>query len=466
VSLTLFYVAAMLVVLGVYAAAVFAFVSRGLWDSLDQRLRGDFQLAAAMVDEGPDGRITWYDPEEGDVSDDSPWLQVWGPDGELLFANAVATRRPLAASRDLSLKPDDRFASMPSVGVTYRVLSRHGKISGQAVVIQVARSETATAQQLRDLLLILVLGLPLGVATAGLGGYFLARRALAPVEWMAERARLITAERLSDRLPVNHPEDELGHLATVFNETLGRLEASFEQMRRFTGDVSHELRTPLTAIRSVGEVGLREHRDEDAYRAIIGSMLEEVDRLSGLVDRLLTLSRAESGQAKLSIEAVDLGALAEDVVGYLGVLAEEKRQTLTLERTGAPRGLGDRMVLRQSLINLVDNAIKYTPAGGDIRVRVSEDRSGPFIVVADSGPGIAPDVQSRVFDRYYRAGHSSADGIGGSGLGLAIARWAVEASGGRLTLEESRSGSTFRISLPRVPVGRGHEAWMPAAAKA
>ena len=466
VSLTLFYVAAMLVVLGVYAAAVFAFVSRSLWDSLDQRLRGDFQLAAAMVDEGPDGRITWYDPEEGAVSEDSPWLQVWSPDGELLFANAVATRRPLAASRELSLKPDDRLASMPSDSMSYRVLSRHGKISGQAVVIQVARSEVATAQQLRDLTLILVLGLPLGVATAGLGGYSLARRALAPVDRMAERARLITAERLSDRLPVNHPEDELGRLATVFNETLGRLEASFEQMRRFTADVSHELRTPLTAIRSVGEVGLREHRDDAAYRAIIGSMLEEVDRLSGLVDRLLTLSRAESGQAKLSLDVIDLGELAEDVVSYLGVLAEEKRQSLTVERTGTPRGLGDRLVLRQSLVNLVDNAIKYTPVGGEIHVRVSEGAAGPSLVVADTGPGIAPDVQSRVFDRYYRAGQSHTHDIGGSGLGLAIAKWAVEANGGRLTLEASKSGSTFCITLPRAVGGRAHDARVPVAARA
>jgi heavy metal sensor kinase len=307
-------------------------------------------------------------------------------------------------------------------------------------------------------MLILVLGLPLGVATASLGGYSLARRALAPVDRMAEHARLITAERLSDRLPVHHPEDELGRLATVFNETLGRLEASFEQMRRFTADVSHELRTPLTAIRSVGEVGLREHRDERAYRSIIGSMLEEVDRLSGLVDRLLTLSRAESGQAKLSLEVVDLGELAEDVVAYLGVLAEEKRQSLTFDCVGKPRGSCDRLVLRQSLINLVDNAIKYTQAGGRISVRVSDSPSGPTIDVSDTGPGIAPDVRARVFDRYYRGGRSQAADIGGSGLGLAIARWAVEANGGRLSLEETGpGGSRFRITLPRPPGVRAPE---------
>src|SRR5262249_24937725 len=246
--------------------------------------------------------------------------------------------------------------------------------------------------------------------------------------------------------------DELGRLATVFNETLGRLQESFEQMRRFTGDVSHELRTPLTAIRSVGEVGLREPREGRDYRAIIGSMLEEADRLSGLVDRLLTLSRAESGHAKLTIDAVDLKELAEDVVNYLGVLAEEKGQTLVVEAAGAPRGSADRDVLRQSLVNLVDNAIKYTPAGGRLLLLVRGQASGPSVAVSDSGPGVAPEVRDRIFDRYDRGGESRSN-IGGSGLGLAIAKWAVEVNGGQLRLEENKgSGSTFRITLPRVPV--------------
>jgi heavy metal sensor kinase len=317
-------------------------------------------------------------------------------------------------------------------------------------------------EELRNLVLILVFGLPLAVAAAGIGGYTLARHALAPVDRMAERARMITAERLSDRLPVHNEDDEMGRLATVFNETLSRLETSFEQMRRFTGDVSHELRTPLTAIRSVGEVGLREHRDERAYRSIIGSMLEEVDRLSALVDRLLTLSRAESGQAKLSIDVIDLRALADDVVGYLGVLAEEKRQLLKIECRGAPSGLGDRLVLRQSLINLLDNAIKYTPVGGEIHIRMSDSAGGPWIEVSDTGPGIAPELRARIFDRYYRAGNARADEIGGSGLGLAIAKWAVEANGGQLSLENPNgAGSTFRITLPRAGGGRLSSGEMP-----
>src|SRR5262249_34408178 len=158
-------------------------------------------------------------------------------------------------------------------------------------------------------------------------------------------------DRLAERLPVANPDDEMGRLATVFNQTLSRLQQSFEQMRQFTSDVSHELRTPLTSIRSVGEVGLRSRHDEHGYRGIIGSMLEEVDRLARLVDRLLTLSRSEMGQSQLSPEIVDLRGLAENVVGYLSVLAEEKGQQVTVEGTATPSTLADRQVLRQALVN-------------------------------------------------------------------------------------------------------------------
>jgi heavy metal sensor kinase len=476
VQLTLWCVAAMVVVLAVYAAAVFASVSRSLSDSLNQRLRDDFQWAAAMVDQRPDGTVTWSEPE-GFGDEDRPWLQVWSQEGQLLYQSSEAMRRPLPQSARLALQADDRIVAVPTGTVPVRILSRRGKIrlhpqipaaddpASKPTVIQIARGEAPMRQQLRDLALILALGLPVGVAAAGLGGYTLAQRALAPVERMTDRARSITAERLSDRLPVHNPDNEMGRLATVFNETLGRLEASFGQMRRFTGDVSHELRTPLTAIRTVGEVGLREHRDEAAYRGIIGSMLEEVDRLSGLVDRLLTLSRAEIGQAKLSVEVVDLGELAEDVVSYLGVLAEEKRQSLAVEVAGRPRGLGDRLVLRQSLINLVDNAIKYTPNGGGVRIRVSEASAGPSIEVSDTGPGIAAEVRTRIFDRYDRGGNSRLDGIGGSGLGLAIAKWAVEVNGGQLSLENTnQTGSTFRITLPRAGPARTPDGRVLAAA--
>ncbi|HEY6360826.1 MAG TPA: ATP-binding protein [Vicinamibacterales bacterium] len=451
--LTLWYVAAMIVVLAVYAAAVFSFVSHNLSQSLDQQLRRDFQWAAATVDQTREGDFTWAEPQDIAAEEDRPWVQVWSQDGQMVFRNSEAERRPIPETRDLALRAGtsaDPPVVIPTPVAATRVLSRRGSIGPQPVVIQVARSEAAMRRSLRDLLLILVLGLPLAVALAGIGGYTLARRALAPVERMTDRARSITAERLSDRLPVAHPDDEMGRLATVFNETLGRLEASFEQMRQFTADVSHELRTPLTAIRSVGEVGLREHRGDAEYRSIIGSMLEEADRLASLVDRLLMLSRAETGQSKFSRDDVDLQALADEVAAHLGVLAEEKKQTLAIECLGTPHARADRLVLRQAVINLVDNAIKFSPVGGRVRMRVADGVRTVTLDVIDSGPGIDAEARTRIFDRFYRAA-TVTGAAPGTGLGLSIARGAVEANAGRLTLESAEPGAcTFRVTLPRL----------------
>jgi len=244
----------------------------------------------------------------------------------------------------------------------------------------------------------------------------------------------------------------------VFNETLTRLESSFEQMRRFTTDASHELRTPLTAIRSVGEVGLRGRRDEAAYREIIGSMLEEVDRLALLVDRLLTLSRADTGQAQLSVDMVDIPELAEEIAEQLGVLAEEKNQSIKVQSQVVPRWIGDRVMLRQALLNLVDNAIKYSPVGGSIEILVTQSTEGTLIDVTDTGPGIPADLRSRVFDRFYRVDKARSRANGGTGLGLAIAKLAVEVNGGRLSLEPATDvGSRFRITLSQTAVDQQTE---------
>ena len=454
VRLTLWYVGAMVVVLGVYVAAVYAFVSRNVSEDFDQQLRHDFTWVYASLYQEPDGMFNLNEPEQ--LGTDMPilWVQVWrGDRSVIVYQNAEARRRPLPQAR--AIVGEGITALETPDGERIRILTRRGDfrtergaVANVRVVIQIGRSEMPMRAQMRSLAVLLVLGLPLAVIVAGVGGYALARRALAPIERMTEHARTITAERLGDRLPVVNPEDEMGRLAAVFNGTLGRLEQSFEQMRRFTADVSHQLRTPLTAIRSVGEVGLRAgHRDEAGYRAIIGSMLEETDRLAVLVDRLLTLSRAQMGQGTISPEPVNLAELAEDVVGHLGVLAEEKGQTLSIKAEGAPTAVVDRVVVRQALINLVDNAIKFTPPGGWVRVHVSGMDGSAFVDVSDSGPGMAEEVQSRIFDRFYRGDAAAA---GGTGLGLSIAKSAVEANGGRLTLQgSSGAGSTFRISLPR-----------------
>jgi signal transduction histidine kinase len=453
VRLTLWYVAAMVLVLGVYIAVVYSFVSRNASQSLDQQLRRDFQWAAAVVDVTEDGEVIW--PAEPPIisgEEQLPWVQLWTGDGRLrLFETNDAQRHRVPRAVTLLNIPDDdqgRSASLPiqDEAGTIRILARRLPIRDQAFILQVGRSEAAMRRDLRDLALVLILGFPVAIAVAGLGGYALAQRALMPIERMTERAQHITAERLGDRLPVHNPDDEMGRLAAVFNETLARLEESFEQMRRFTADVSHELRTPLTAIRSVGEVGLRGHRDEQGYRTIIGSMLEEADRLAILVNRLLTLSRAETASPRTPREPLNLSQLAEDVAMQLGVLAEEKRQPLVIDSPAPVHVIGDRHAVRQAVINLVDNAIKFTPPQGTIRLVLRSDGDGGRLDVIDSGPGIPPGARDRIFDRFFRA----ASGESGTGLGLSIAKGAISSSGGRLTLEASSdAGSTFRIWLPR-----------------
>jgi heavy metal sensor kinase len=427
--LTLWYTAVLAVVLGAYAVGVLAVLRQSLTRDLDRALHDDRETAEQMLERHSGGSVGWRaepDDDDDDEYVEGRWLEVRGDDGRLLYA------RPTA---------------IPSGGAVRRS-SAPFSIDGVPVTLVVARSEEPLRRELHELLAVMGFGLPVAVLLAAAAGYALARRALAPVGRLADRARSITAERLDERLPVERP-DELGQMAMVFNETLGRLQRSFEQLRRFTADASHELRTPLTAIRSVGEVGLREHRQGGEYREIIGSMLEEADRLAHLVDGLLMLSRADAGTVQLARVPEDLGEVVREVVGQLGILAEEKRQRVTVDSPERVVARVDRAVLRQALINLVDNAIKYTPAGGEVRIVVRDGAPGARIEVRDTGPGIPSEHRDRIFDRFYRIDRGRSRDLGGTGLGLSIARWAVEANGGRLQLEsEDGAGCTFRVSLP------------------
>ncbi|MGE3176256.1 MAG: sensor histidine kinase [Vicinamibacterales bacterium] len=447
--LTLSYVAAMVIVLAVYAAGIYVFVSRNVSDALDARVRADFMWATEMYDLRSDGSLSWFDTT-GDDEEDYPWLQVWSLSRTLIFQSSVAQRVSLKESAALASKASGTIQRVDADGLAYRVLTRQTVLNGQPVIIQVARSEAPLQRELNELLLILLLGLPAAVLASALGGYAMARNALAPVDRMVERARSITAERLHDRLPVDNPEDELGRLATVFNRTLERLEQSFQQMRKFTADVSHELRTPLTAIRTVGEVALREQRDARAYRSTIGSMLEDVERLTGLVERLLALSRADAGLAKLRLERFDLGELAEEIAGNLGVLAEEREQTIVVRRQGPVPCLADQLMIRQAVMNLVDNAIKYGAPGTEVGIEVDASPTHATLEVIDAGPGIDPERGAHIFDRFYRGDTAGGRDDGRShGLGLSIAHAAVKANHGTIAWTPRPGGGTiFRIVLP------------------
>ena len=309
-------------------------------------------------------------------------------------------------------------------------------------------AEQHLEQQLGEILFVLAVGFPAVLLLAGAGGYALARRALSPIDQLATEARRITAERLHERLTVPNDQDEIGRLAAVINDTFARLESSFERLRRFTSDASHELRTPLSVIRGVGEMGLRETRTPEEYQEALSSMLEEVDRLTRLVDTLLRLSRADAGTIPLARQVVDLGRVTQDVAGSLAVAAEERQQRFDVEVAEDLRVYCDPLLVREALANVVDNAIKYGPIGSPIAIRSGITRGRASIVVADSGPGIAPSERERIFDRFYRIDEARSRETGGTGLGLAIAKWAVEANGGRISLEPSDRGSVFQIEFP------------------
>jgi heavy metal sensor kinase len=435
--LTLWYAGVLTLIVCIFSVGILLFVKARLYTGLDAQLGQEL----ATID-----RV--YREEPGELNDlASHWgLTLFQVDegGKIRHQTEAWEREGLARALQNGGSASPLSWIAPD-GRRYRVQ----EMSGSSNRVAAAIDETSLRYTLRTLALILAMGVPFAVGLAIAGGYFLAGRVLAPVGAMADKAREISAESLAERLPVDNAQDEFGRLATVFNDTLSRLQDAFERLRRFTADASHELRTPLTAMRSVGEVALQNPLDSSAYRDVIGSMLEEVDRLTRLVESLLTLTRADSGKVQLAPDTLDLGALARNVIDQLRVLADEKGQNLTIQAPTSVQVVGDAALLRHALMNLVHNAIKYTPAHGTIGVALRAKSPGEAVIeVQDSGPGIPATHQNRIFDRFYRVDAGRSREEGGVGLGLAIARWAIEANGGRIELaSDGRNGSLFRILL-------------------
>jgi len=452
--LTLWYVAILAGVLLIYGGSTCAVVLLQLRTQLDHLAIEDLETVEGFLSFGPDGKLGLrndyhYHPDSGEMQ--QRFLEVRADDGTPLYRNEGLGDRALGGKPEPGEGVDSysRRSTQLADGMRIRLISRRHMIEGHSTLIRVGFSEESMWQRFWQLVFGLVVGLPLALGLAGFGGYFLAKRALSPVERMALRAREINAERLGARIDVENPRDELGLLAQTFNETLSRLERSFDQLKRFTSDASHELRTPLTAIRSVGEVGLQQDGNRDHYREVIGSMLEETSRLSRLVESLLTISRADSGQIRLEPATIALLPLVQEASSFLDVLAEEKGQTLSLEGDDSIHVKADSVILRQAVINLLDNAIKYSPRGGHISLRVMRSDSGTTCVeVEDCGPGIPPEHRDKVFDRFYRIDEARSCEAGGAGLGLALAKWGTEAHGGRLDLDSTTRGCIFRLFLP------------------
>jgi heavy metal sensor kinase len=293
-------------------------------------------------------------------------------------------------------------------------------------------------------------GVPLILIFASLGGYFLARKSLLPIALMNQQTQRITAENLSAQLDVANPRDEVGRLAATINALLARLDAAFQEQKRFIADASHELRTPLAVLRGETEVALQKERATAEYKESLALIKDEAERLSRIVENLFLLARQPVDAPSMIKEPVRLDALIADCVRAAQVLATQKGLRLTID--GALRAItvnGDDEMLKRMLLNLLDNAVKYTPPGGDISVGLKSQNGHARIVVTDTGIGISAADHMRIFDRFYRVDKVRSRGLGGAGLGLSIARWIVEGHDGSLSVESAPGrGSAFTVKLP------------------
>jgi heavy metal sensor kinase len=414
----------------------------------------DIETAEGLLAFGSDGRLVlheeYHNHPENILALDR-YMQVMSLDGTVLLRNAKLGSRNLGGS---ALRGEGLVGYHPrqitlADGTGLLMISHIHSIDGKPLLIRLAYEAAPVKSGVVRFLVLLLAAVPPALLLAGLGGYRMALKALRPLKNMALHAETITANHLDQRLPVENPEDELGHMARVLNDLLQRLQDSFDNLKRFTADASHELRTPLASIRSVGEVGLQRLHTPAEYRDRIGSMLEEVTRLTEMVDGLLSISRADAGQIAMHRVTFPAMDLAREVVALLGLLAEERGQRIQVMGDEALLVNADRMVLQRGLANIFENAIKHAPPATLITLEVRRVGESVEISVEDRGDLIAEEFRLKVFERFFRLDASRSREAGGTGLGLAIAKWAAEANDGSIRLEVGKDGGNlFVIRVP------------------
>ena len=370
-------------------------------------------------------------------------------------AALVRSRVPLEPTdmRSLILRApqsEEDVYTVDAADTQVRLMVRPVTLGQLSLVLGAAHGLQTRDRILHDFAIALIAGIPVLLIVAIGGGWLLARQNLRPVAVMTERAATIGAANLHARLPVKNARDELGRLATVFNDLLSRLDQAFDQQRQFMADASHELRTPVAIMSGEAELALsRDERSPAELRTALVNIRHEARRLKRIVDDLFLLARANAGEQLLASEPLYLGDLARECLQAVRSLAAAKTISLRYEGAEELPYVGDQALLRRMVMNLLDNAIKYTPPGGRVELHAATDDGRYTLDVIDTGAGIPPEAQARLFDRFYRARLERPDGDGGAGLGLAIARWIAESHGGTIALVRSEAtGSTFHVALP------------------
>ena len=445
--LTLWYVALLALILLAFCAFLYLSLSRTLHGETDRTLAAEAQRVLDTLDI-QDGAVRLGDPPDGVAT--GTLIVLGDATGRLLGPTAppsalVALVGAMARGSGQSLTTV-RLAG----DAEWRVLTVPVVEGGRTVaVLQVARSERGVETALNRLLLLMGVAVPLTLLLAVAGGLFLASRALTPIDRITRTAARIGGEDLSRRLALPASPDEVGRLAATFDGMLARLEEAFARQRRFTADASHELRTPLALLTSRADVALDRPRTPAEYRQALEEVRDDAGRLARLLGELLTLARADDGREALMREPVALADLIGDTVAALVPLAAERGVALATGTLAPCTVLGDQTRLTQLLINLMDNALKYTPAGGRVTVSLARSGDAATIAVADTGIGIPPEHLPHLFERFYRVDAARSRDEGGTGLGLAIAAWIARAHGGGIAVTSTvGGGSTFSVRLP------------------
>jgi heavy metal sensor kinase len=324
--------------------------------------------------------------------------------------------------------------------------------NGKKYLLQIGARRDFVDATLNQLFLIAIFAVPAGLTIAAVAGWWIAGRALQPINLLAQTAKEIGISDLDRRLPIHGTGDELDRLSSTFNDMFARLAKAIGQMKQFTASMSHELRTPLTALRGETEVLLLEPHAVQDYQRLLASHLEEYDRLTRLINKLLTLARAEAGEIPIHMEPIDLAQLTRYLVEQLETVAASKQITLTSESEEPVAIAADHDWMETAILNLLDNAIRYTPEGGHITASAANRGSERILEISDTGVGISPEALPRIFERFYRV-DPARDGSGvGSGLGLSLVQWIVEQHHGRIEVKsEPGKGSRFILRLPAPP---------------
>jgi two-component system OmpR family sensor kinase len=451
VRMTAWYIALLAVIIAAVAAFLVLRLRADLVAAMDHRLRPAVaQLALGYHAEGP--------PEARDLAGsvltgEGAAAQVLTPAGRVVTSYGdPVSRAPLLAPSELRAVLDghdiDRTASLGARQRRFRIVTAATTRGDYPRVVVAAESMATIDRSVHRLLVLLLLACPAAVLITAAGGWWLARRSLRPISRLTSEAEQINMERLTDRLPVPATGDEVARLAATLNAMLARIETGVEDQRRLIADTSHELRTPLAAMRAELDVSLRADDLDPPAQEVLRSTREEVERLSRTVDGLLALARADRGALDLRPDAVDLAVLARETLERLAPLAREGGVTLAARLDHAVTA-GDARWLGRAIDNLVDNAIKFSPADGTITVTTGHDGGEVRVSVLDEGPGIPADAREAVFDRFRRLDASRSRATGGSGIGLSIVREIAWAHGGRTwTQPGPRGGSLFVLALP------------------